>query len=49
MLELVLEHLLGVVEEASDQRALAVIDRARGREPQQIKRHLEHRVRDPQS
>src|SRR4029077_14423723 len=39
VLELVVEHLLGVVQEAADQRALAVIDRARGREAQQVERH----------
>jgi hypothetical protein len=37
-LELVGEDLLGVVEQAADQRALAVIDRARGGEAQQLGR-----------
>jgi hypothetical protein len=32
VLELVLEDLLGVVEKAPDQGALAVVDRARGGE-----------------
>ena len=38
--ELVGEHLLGVVEQAPDQRALAVVDRARRGEAQQVGRAL---------
>src|SRR5258708_2500984 len=34
--ELVRQHLLAVVEQPPDQRALAVVDRARGGEPQQV-------------
>ena len=37
--ELVLEDRLRVVEQAADQRALAVVDGARGREPQEV--HVE--------
>ena len=36
VLQLVAEHLLGVVQQPPDQRALAVVDRARGGEAQQI-------------
>ena len=36
VLELVLEHLLGVVQQPPDQRALAVVDRAGRREAQQV-------------
>ena len=43
MLELVLEDLLGVKQQAADQRALAVVDRTRGREAQQIERHRRRR------
>ena len=39
VLQLVLEHLLGVVQEAPDQRALAVVDRAGGGEAQQVEGH----------
>ena len=39
VLELVLEHLLGVVQQPPDQRALAVVHRARRREAQQVERH----------
>ncbi len=39
MVELVLEHLLGVVQQAADQRALAVVYRAGGCEAQQVERH----------
>src|SRR6185503_19581398 len=34
--ELVVEHLAGVVQQAADQRALAVVDRAAGDETQQV-------------
>jgi len=36
MLELVLERGLGVVEQAADERGLAVVDRAGGGEPQEV-------------
>jgi hypothetical protein len=36
VLELVLEDRLGVVQEPADERRLAVIDRAGGREPDQL-------------
>src|SRR5207253_1120699 len=36
VLELVGEHLLGVVQQATDQGALAVVDRARGGEAKQL-------------
>src|SRR4029079_9891540 len=36
VLQLVLERRLGVVEQPPDQGRLAVVDRARGREPQQL-------------
>jgi hypothetical protein len=39
VLELVLEHLLGVVQQPADQRALAVVDGSRRRETQQVERH----------
>ncbi len=38
--ELVAEHLLGVVEQPADQRALAVVHRAGCGEPQQVRRAL---------
>ena len=37
-LELVLEDLLGLEQQTPDQGALAVVDRSRGREPQQFHR-----------
>ena len=40
-LELVLEDLLGVEQQAPDERALAVVDRARGREAEQSPSWLE--------
>jgi len=36
VLELVGQHLFGVVQQAPDQRALAIVDRARGGEAQQL-------------
>ena len=36
MLQLVREHLLGVVQQPPDQRALAVVHRARRGKPQQL-------------
>src|ERR1039458_2115956 len=39
VLQLVLEDLLAVVQQPADQRALAVIDRSRGGEAQQVERH----------
>ena len=36
-LELVLEDLLGLEQQPPDERALAVVDRPRGREPQQLR------------
>ena len=39
VLELVGEDLLRVVEQPADQRRLAVVDRARGHEPQQLGLH----------
>ena len=41
--DLVVEQALGVVEEASDQGALAIVDRTDGREPQQLARLGAHR------
>ena len=43
VLELVGEDLLRVEEQAADQRRLAVVDRARGDEPEQLGLH--HRLR----
>ena len=37
--DLVGHQRLGVVEQAADQRRLAVVDRAGGGEPQQVERH----------
>ncbi len=39
VLELVGEDLLGVVEQPAEQRRLAVVDRARGHEPQELGLH----------
>jgi hypothetical protein len=36
VVELVLEHRLGVVQQPADERALAVVDRAGGGEAQQV-------------
>ena len=48
VLELVDEDLLRVVEQPADQRRLAVVDRARGDEPQELTRCPSERFRVPQ-
>ena len=44
VVELVLEHLLGVVQQPADQRALAVVNRAGGGEAQEVQGHQSYSV-----